>query len=252
MLVGRRYRWLWSHVHLVVLFPGRRPKLLHPQITLHKSLLLDIHICDRIGMLRYLVVWKLSHRWGLFLLFDDYLAGLAREVVHVRGLLDVELLRLDHFGAKTGLLIERIRCVKASRRYLTHIGRALTTLLFRLFFFLINFNGNAVLGASHLICFILRIFWDSYGLLILLFALTRFKISIDLYWFFLLNILSCLVLVWNWLFHVVELFAIRRKLNLNVARVWLSNLHDSFTVHLSGVYYLFCVLLFHELIAIAI
>lgn len=76
----------------------------------------------------------------------------------MRCLLDVELLRLDHFGAKTGLLIERIRCVKASRRYLTHIGRALTTLLFGLFFFLINFNGNAVLGTSHLICFILRIF----------------------------------------------------------------------------------------------
>lgn len=54
------------------------------------------------------------------------------------------------------------------------------------------------------------------------------------------------------MFHVVELFAIRRKLNLNVARVWLSNLHDSFTVHLSGIYNLFCVLLFHELIAIAI
>ena len=56
MLVGRRDRWLWSHVHLVVLFPGRRPKLLHPQITLHKSLLLNIHICDRVGMLRYLIV----------------------------------------------------------------------------------------------------------------------------------------------------------------------------------------------------
>lgn len=203
-------------------------------------------------MLRYLIVRKLPHRRRLLLLFDNYLAGLAWKIVHMRCLLDIKLLRLDHFRAKIGLLIEWVWCVKASWRYLAHIRGALTTLLLGLLFLLINFNRNAVLGTSYLVCFILRVFWLCQGLLILLLALTRFKIGVDLYRFFLWNILNCLVFIWNRLFHVVELFAVRRKLHFNVARIRLTNLHDSFTMNSSGVHNLLRILLFHELITVAI
>ena len=64
-----------------------------------------MHVCDRIGMLRYLIVRQLPHRRRFLLLFYNYLAGLARKVINVRCLLDIKFLWLDHF-AKIGLLIE--------------------------------------------------------------------------------------------------------------------------------------------------
>lgn len=165
VLVGGGDGRLGSDVDLVVLFACGRPQLLHPQVALHEALLLDVHVGDRVGVLRNLVVGQLAHRRRLLLLLDHDLAGLTRQVVHMGCLLHIKLLRLNHLRAKSRLLIKRVRRIKAARRYLAHIRGALTTLFLILFLFLVYLDGDAMRSSCNLVTLVLWVLGLSEGLL---------------------------------------------------------------------------------------